>query len=183
MHLAKERDFNLFGEDESGTKNLRAADTFIRNGRGEPCLLHGEAVYRCEHLCQLVDLRTAKPLFVYGEDFYAGTPAMTVNGYGKGKAYYICADAEQRFYDDVYARILKEAGVQRILEQEIPTGVEVSSRRSEEAEYIFIQNFNPTSVAFCPEVEDGEVIFGEISEEMKPFSTVVLERRTAIAEK
>ncbi|MCD8151424.1 MAG: beta-galactosidase [Clostridiales bacterium] len=178
-----ERDSDLFGEDESGAKNLHVADTFVRNGCSESLLLHGDGVYRCEHLCQLVDLGTTKPLFVYGEDFYAGTPALTVNCYGAGKAYYVCADAEQRFYDDVYAQILKEAGVLRILEQEIPVGVEVSSRRSEEAEYIFIQNFNPTSVAFCPEVEDGEVIFGEVSEEMKPFSTVVLERRTTITEK
>ncbi|MCD8366065.1 MAG: beta-galactosidase trimerization domain-containing protein, partial [Clostridiales bacterium] len=133
--------------------------------------------YRCEHLCQLVDLRTAKPLFVYGEDFYAGTPALTVNKYGRGFACYVCADAEQAFYDDVYAQILKEAGVARILDQEIPDGVAVSSRRSEDTEYIFVQNFNAVPVAFCPDTAGGKVIFGEDEAEMKPFSTVILERK------
>ncbi|MCC8081136.1 MAG: beta-galactosidase [Lachnospiraceae bacterium] len=148
---------------------------------GESNTLHAvdsDAAYRCEHLCQLVDLRTAVPLFVYGEDFYAGTPALTVNCYGKGQAYYVCADAEQRLYDDVYAQILREAGVRRILEQEIPDGVAVSSRRDADTEYIFVQNFNPAPVTFCPEVPDGEVIFGETGARMKPFSTVILERKT-----
>lgn len=34
-----------------------------------------------------------------------GTPALTVNQYGKGYAYYICADAEELFYHDFYAKI------------------------------------------------------------------------------
>ena len=33
----------------------------------------------------------------YGSDFYQGTPALTVNQYGKGYAYYICTDAEELF--------------------------------------------------------------------------------------
>ncbi|MCD8323754.1 MAG: beta-galactosidase [Clostridiales bacterium] len=138
--------------------------------------LDSDAVYSCEHLCQLVDLRTAKALYVYGEDFYAGTPALTVNRYGEGRAYYVCADAEQAFYDDVYAKILREAGVRRILEQEIPDGVAVSSRQSGDAEYIFVQNYNSTPVAFAPRAEGGRVVFGEAGEEMKPFSTVVIEK-------
>ncbi|MCD8150273.1 MAG: beta-galactosidase trimerization domain-containing protein [Clostridiales bacterium] len=170
-------DAEMPGGDSSCAGDVHDSDICSGDGTGVWDSLDSNVTYSCEHLCQLVDLRTAKPLFVYGEDFYAGTPALTVNHYGEGLAYYVCADAEQGFYDDVYARILKEAGVPRILEQEIPDGVAVSSRRSEEAEYIFVQNFNPTSAAFCPEVDGGEVIFGEAGAEMKPFSTVVLERK------
>lgn len=57
--------------------------------------------YKCKNLCDLVQLNGATPLMNYGSDFYQGTPALTVNQYGKGYAYYICADAEELFYHDV----------------------------------------------------------------------------------
>ena len=62
--------------------------------------------YKCKNLCDLVQLNGATPLMNYGSDFYQGTPALTVNQYGKGYAYYICADAEEPFYHDLYAKIL-----------------------------------------------------------------------------
>lgn len=62
--------------------------------------------YKCKNLCDLVQLNGATPLMNYGSDFYQGTPALTVNQYGKGYAYYICTDAEELFYHDFYAKIL-----------------------------------------------------------------------------
>lgn len=53
--------------------------------------------YKCKNLCDLVQLNGATPLMNYGSDFYQGTPALTVNQYGKGYAYYICTDAEELF--------------------------------------------------------------------------------------
>ena len=136
----------------------------------------GDVSYQCERFCQLVDIKTAEPLFVYGEDFYAGTPAMTVNEFGKGKAYYVCADAEQKFFDNVYEEIVTKAGVERPLKQAIPEGIEVSTRQSNGVEYIFIQNFNKVPTAFTPELNGAQVLFGEVTGEMKPFSTIILKR-------
>lgn len=75
---------------------------------------------------------------------------MTVNEFGKGKAYYICADAEQKFFDNVYEEIVTKAGVERPLKQPVPEGIEVCTRQSKDAEYVFIQNFNKVSTAFKP---------------------------------
>ena len=44
----------------------------------------------------------------YETDFYAGMPALTVNLFGKGKAYHVCADFEQEFYDEVYRKLQKK---------------------------------------------------------------------------
>ena len=104
--------------------------------------------YECRHLCQLVKTTTAKPLYVYGEDFYAGTPAATVNSFGEGSCYYICADEEQAFYDDLYRSICQEAGVKGPIREDLPEGIEVTTRHTDEAEYIFIQNFNAVPVRF-----------------------------------
>ena len=40
--------------------------------------------YKCKNLCDLIQLDGATPLMNYGKDFfYQGTPALTVNQYGK----------------------------------------------------------------------------------------------------
>ncbi len=157
--------------------------------------------YRCSRLCQLVNVTTARPLFVYGTDFYAGTPALTVNRFGEGLAYYICADAEQAFYDDVYREIAREAGLQGPLSWEIPDGVEVTSRAGSQTEYIFIQNFSGQAAAVpvnrllsedsslsvllmsSPEIPaPGVYAFSdEVKEELPPFGTLILARGRASA--
>lgn len=140
--------------------------------------------YICRNLCQLVDVTTAETLMTYGEDFYQGTPALTVNRYGKGKAYYICADAEQGFYDELYRGLCGDAGIKGPLACELPDGVEVATRESEEAEFIFIQNYTDGEVKLPVSVkEEGyEVIFRsrEASADEKitlqRFNTVVLKK-------
>lgn len=137
-------------------------------------------IYSCEHLCQLVNVNTAMPLMVYGDEFYQGTPALTVNQYGKGKAYYVCADAEQSFYDDFYCDICREVGVNAVIPCSIPKGVEVTTREEKGAQYIFIQNFNRTEVLLPISSRDYEVIFHSEGAEMgdqitlQRLNTVVL---------
>ena len=128
--------------------------------------------YVCKYLCQLVKPAAARTLMTYGKDFYAGTPALLENDFGAGKAYYVCADAEQAFYDDFYERLTKEAGISPILPTEIPDGVEVTSRSGENADYIFFQNFNRHDVKV--QLPEGEVIFGDKEGNMKPLGNIVV---------
>lgn len=128
--------------------------------------------YVCKYLCQLVKPAAARTLMTYGKDFYAGTPALLENDFGEGKAYYVCADAEQAFYDDFYERLTKEAGISPILSTEIPDGVEVTSRSGENADYIFFQNFNRHDVKV--QLPEGEVIFGDKEGNMKPLGNIVM---------
>ncbi|MGN0292552.1 MAG: beta-galactosidase trimerization domain-containing protein, partial [Lachnospiraceae bacterium] len=140
--------------------------------------------YTCRNLCQLVDVKTARPLMVYGEEFYQGTPALTVNQYGEGKAYYVCADVEQSFYDDLYRMLCVEAGIRGPLSCSIPEGVEVTTRESREAEYIFIQNYSSSEVKLPVSVRDEgcEVIFrskeAAVDEgvTLQRFNTVVVKK-------
>ncbi len=128
--------------------------------------------YVCRYLCQLVKPADARTLMTYGRDFYAGTPALLENDFGEGKAYYVCADAEQAFYDDFYERLTKEAGISPILPTEIPDGVEVTSRSGENADYIFFQNFNRRDMKV--QLPEGEVIFGDKEGNMKPLGNIVV---------
>ena len=116
-------------------------------------------VWKCKNLCDLVKVSTAEVLAVYGTDFYEGMPTLTKNSYGKGEAYYICADFEQGFYDELYDKIAKAGKVEGEL-QCIPNGVEVTTRYSNEYKYVFVQNFNRCAVNISLPTEEMEVLLG-----------------------
>ena len=158
--LRSEEIDSLYDEEENLLCRAEAAPKELGDG------------YVCKYLCQLVKPTTAKTLMVYGKDFYAGTPALLENDFGEGKAYYVCADAEQAFYDDLYEKLAKEAGVSPILPTEIPDGVEVTGRSGENVEYIFFQNFNRSDVKV--NLPKGEVIFGDKEGNMKPLGNIVV---------
>ena len=67
-------------------------------------------------------------------------PAITVNNYGKGKAYYIGARIDRDALYEIYSRITSDCGVEQLL-SDIPNGVSVKSRTDGENEYLFIMNF------------------------------------------
>lgn len=131
--------------------------------------------YSCKYLCELVKPTTAKTLMVYGKDFYAGMPALLCNDFGRGKAYYVCADAEQSFYDDLYRKLVQDAGIKGILDGVIPDGVEVTQRDGEEASYVFLQNFNRHEVQM--QLPEGSVLYGPADGRMKPLDSIVIRRR------
>ena len=78
----------------------------------------------------------------YNEDFYANQPALTVNSFGNGLAYYIATKFEDEFYDEFYEQLLKETTIQRPINIPLPEGVIVTDRDG----YLFIQNFNRHTV-------------------------------------
>lgn len=156
--------------------------------------------YVCKTLCELVeapgaksvimlgdetdpagDMQTGKEtdtevLAVYGSDFYAGTPALTRKQYGKGRAYYICADFEQSFYDELFDAAAEEAGIVRPPLDEIPKGVEVTQRVSDAAAYLILQNFGDAEAKISLTEQDYRMIYGRDPEYLKKYETVVLKR-------
>ena len=98
--------------------------------------------YEVKDLCALVHLRGAKALGTYGEDFYQGEPAFTVNQYGKGQAYYIASFAEEGFYTDFYQGLAEELGLEKALPQLPPPGVEACIREKEGRRWLFLENFS-----------------------------------------
>lgn len=137
--------------------------------------------YRCENYSDLVRTGSAETLLVYENHFYADRPALTVNTFEKGKAYYICADMEQDFYDDFYGKLVKGCKVEPVLSGwEQQSGLLAASRESEEAVYIFLQNFSRDSVPMPSLDADMEVLYGERSQKngsIDAYGTVVLKKK------
>lgn len=84
----------------------------------------------------------ARILATYADQYFAGSPAATVNAYGKGKAYYIAARTRDSFLQDLYGTLLAERGVARVLNVDLPSGVTVQKREDESRCFIFVMNFN-----------------------------------------
>ena len=106
-----------------------------------------EKTYSCKYLCDLVELRGAKTVMTYGSDFYAGYPALTVNSYGKGQAWYVAADAEKEFQENLIRKIAEQSGISCGVEGEIPKDLEVTSRETEKERFYIYQNWGREEVS------------------------------------
>ena len=82
-------------------------------------------------------------LATYGSDFYAGRPALTVNDFGKGQAYYMASRNDERFLDDFYGKLAADLNLLRALPVDLPGGVTAQLRADGENKFIFVMNFNP----------------------------------------
>ncbi len=129
--------------------------------------------YSAVDYCEIIHSGTAEVLASYTEDFYAGAPAVTVNQYGKGRAYYIAFRGEQKFLDDFYTSLDTEV-YSASLNIEFPDGVSVRTREKEK-KYFFIQNWNEEDVKIklksTFENMAGEIMNHEVT--LKKYETVI----------
>lgn len=136
-----------------------------------------EQSWRCSNLCDLVKVSTAQVLSVYQDDFYQGMPTLTKNSYGKGQAYYVSADFEQGFYDELYKKLVQDAQVQVPI-ADIPEGIEVTMRHSEEYQYLFVQNYNRESIKMALPVDTMDLLLGSYQDDtIASLETIVLKRK------
>ena len=130
--------------------------------------------YTCKYLCDLVKVQTARTLMTYGSDFYKGYPCLTVNEYGEGKAWYVACDGEKEFYEDFIGRALDDSHIAGAVKEEIPEGLEITTRETDSIRYYIYQNFGESPV--MPPLPDGEIqcIFGSASEPLPPCGFLLL---------
>jgi beta-galactosidase len=100
--------------------------------------------YSCGRLCELVVLEGAEALAVYGDDFYAGRPALTRHAFGQGHAYYLASDPDEAFLDRFYADLLAQHDVRAPLQA--PVGVEIAVREGRYGRVLFVLNHTPKAV-------------------------------------
>jgi beta-galactosidase len=101
--------------------------------------------YRARELCELLHAETARILAKYGADFYKGQPALTVNEFGKGRAYYIASRNDDRFHDDFYGGLIRRLGLKRVLDAKLPEGVTSQLRTDGKDDFVFLLNFQPAA--------------------------------------
>ena len=116
--------------------------------------------YEVTELCDVVHLNGAKALAVYGDDYYKGSPAFTLNHYGKGRAYYIAARLESSFYRSFYSFLADKLKLSRALAIDLPYGV-TAHRRTGEQDLVFVENYNDSEASMVLPSEMRDVMTGE----------------------
>jgi len=100
--------------------------------------------YECELICDVVHSEGAKVLATFGKEFYAGSPSVTENSFGEGKAVYIASAPEQDFIKMLIKHYSEISNINSIITPQI--GVEVSQRKKEREIFTFVLNHNEEEV-------------------------------------
>jgi beta-galactosidase len=92
----------------------------------------------CGLWAEVLKPSTAEVLATYTNFQHAGKPAITRNGFGKGKAIYIGPDLDPMSLARVLRTLAASAGVQAPME--VPLGVEMTIRQAGGKRWMFLMN-------------------------------------------
>lgn len=134
-----------------------------------------EAVYFTEK----IHLEGARSMAHYTEGPFAGSPALTVNDFGKGKVFYQGARFSAGLQHEWLGKLADEIGIHAPLK--VPVGVELTVRTKGDREFLFFLNHQQKTVAFSlGSLRGRELLTGQdVAESLSlpPFGVAVIERR------
>nr|WP_305138985.1 beta-galactosidase [uncultured Schaedlerella sp.] len=118
----------------------------------------------CGLLCDILHLEGAEEIARYGSNFYAGTPAVTKNAFGKGYTYYVGTVLSEDGLEKVLDLACDGAGVASVIGEE--TELEVTRRISDAGAIYFVMNFKDQELPL-PTVFAGkkDLLSGQTMEE------------------
>ena len=104
--------------------------------------------------CDIIEPGECQTLATFSREFYTGSPAVTINEYGSGKAIYIGTVGHQEFYSDVMAWLRAQLGLYSLIK--VPDTVEVSMRQNEQSRLYFVINHQngPVRINFLKTTHD-----------------------------
>ncbi len=97
--------------------------------------------FESRDFCEVIHPEGAEVIARYTAEYYAGTPCITVNAYGQGKAYFIGTRQNAEETEKIVNAIAAQSGVHKIIAAELPQDVKVLSRTDGDYEYVFITNY------------------------------------------
>ena len=134
--------FGIWNEESDGLpENIKNSVSY--NGKN----------YDVVHVCDIIHANEAETLGTYEKDFYAGQPAVTVNSYGKGKAYYVAFRNDEDFAED----FLSQFDINPDADIKLSSGVYMRKRGN----LIFVMNFSDEEREITLTKEYTDVISGE----------------------
>ena len=118
--------------------------------------------YTARDYCEIIHPEGAEVIAEYTSDFYSGMAAATVNSYGEGRAYYVAfRDGDGSFTDMLVSRILNETGIVPPLDIELPHGVTLHTRESDDAVYCFVECYENKGADLTLDREYYSMLDGE----------------------
>ena len=92
--------------------------------------------------CEVLNLKGAEVLASYSDGWYAGTPAVTRNRFGKGSAIYQACRDDGSLKSAVMDGLLAELNLHGPVEGSLPWPVTAQTRTDGERTYVFLQNYS-----------------------------------------
>lgn len=126
----------------------------------ENSFIYKGQTYPARLLCDLIHLEASESLGEYQSDFYAGMPAVTVNQFGKGRAYYVATHSNEAFYLEFLSDLCRKCNMESLHER--VEGLEVTVRENEQGKYLFFLNHNDNAVQTVLEDDFLELLTNEI---------------------
>ncbi|MFP4977630.1 beta-galactosidase [Paenibacillus sp. CN-4] len=108
--------------------------------------------YECGILCDLIHTEGAETLARFGSDFYKDMPAVTVNNFGEGRAYYIASSPDAAFLRGFLGKLCEDKGIRPLVSA--PEGLESVQRVKEGASFLFL--LNHTAGELSADIGTGE---------------------------
>lgn len=133
--------------------------------------------YNCDLWCDIVHLEGAEALATFGDDFYAGHPAVTENRFGRGRALYVATRPDGTLVANLVGMLLDELGITPPLEA--PQGVEVTEREADGRSYTFVLNHNTSHAHVSLPVPMRDLLTGKTYEHavtLPPHEVAILTR-------
>jgi beta-galactosidase len=127
----------------------------------EFCLPGFDGVQACATIwADVLQPTSAAPVALYTQDYYAGKAAITLNRFGDGKVIYAGTLGEAALFDVLADWMLKEAGVQPLLQT--PAGVEVTARWQNGSRLLFVLNHSHQTQAITLDKQYRNLLNGVV---------------------
>ncbi|MCL2361517.1 MAG: beta-galactosidase [Defluviitaleaceae bacterium] len=126
----------------------------------------------------VINSETAHVLAQYGNDYFANSPAITVNMYGTGRAYYIGARVDDGMLSEIFEDISINFSLNTTLS--VPKGVEAVQRVNETGVFIFVINHNSHNVVIELDAQFVDLLSGRSLKgktDLEPDGVLVLQRQ------
>ena len=97
----------------------------------------GKKTAEGHYLCDLIHLTGERTETVaqYDSEFYAGTSAITVNSFGKGKAWYVGSRLDHDGLSNFMDGVIRSTGIQGVIST--PTDLEITKRVNDSGQSIY----------------------------------------------
>lgn len=133
--------------------------------------------FEAKDMCALIHATTAKVRATYNGEFYKGEPAVTVNDFSNGQAWYIACRSSE-YNDFLMGELIRSLNIQRNVKADTEHNVHVSTRSNGESVFYFVQNYNDTEKYIQLDEKNyidmmaGESVTGKIK--LEPFGVRIL---------
>lgn len=130
----------------------------------------------CSQWCDILQPTTARAYAEYNDSEYRCMPAVTMNRYCSGVAYYVGTICRSDFYESLVSNLMMQTGIPKL--KGLPRGVEVTTRTNDRDDYIcfFNNSDKPVTIPLPKSMYSMINSTGKDRLELRPFEMDIVRK-------